>query len=112
MSGTADVVIIGGGIVGIATAYFLSDAGVRDIVVVEQGTVGGGATGRAAGVMLVQAGSETSLRLQLEAIAVHQQLRDEAGTDLHASGSLLLFRSAGAAQTARARLAFHEACGV
>jgi sarcosine oxidase, subunit beta len=112
VSGTADVVIVGGGIVGISTAYFLAGAGVRDVVVLEQGTVGGGATGRAAGVMLLQADSEASLRFQLEAVAVHRGLREETGTDLHACGSLLLWRSAETAQAARSRLAVYETCGV
>lgn len=112
MNGTADVVVIGGGIAGISTAYFLSEAGVRDIVVLEQAAVGAGASGRAAGIMLVQADSETDLRFQLEAIAVHRRLKDEVGTDLRASGSLLLWRSAGAAEAARDRLGFHAACGI
>jgi len=112
MNGSADVVIIGGGIVGLSTAYFLSAAGVRDVVVLEQATVGAGASGRAAGVMLAQAGSEADLRFQLEAIAVHRRLQEEVGTDLHASGSLLLWRSAGAAEAARERIGFHADCGV
>jgi glycine/D-amino acid oxidase-like deaminating enzyme len=112
MNGTADVAVIGGGIVGLATAYFLSEAGVRDVVVLEQATVGAGASGRAAGVMLVQAGSEADLRFQLEAITVHRRLQADVGTDLHASGSLLLWRSAGAADAARARVGFHADQGI
>jgi sarcosine oxidase subunit beta len=112
MNSSADVVVVGGGIVGVSTAYFLSCAGVRDVVVLEQGAVGGGATGRAAGVMLVQADSDAGLRFQLEAIAVHRRLRDEAGTDLRPSGSLLLWRSAEAAAAARGRCAFHAEQGV
>lgn len=112
MSGSADVVIVGGGIVGVSAAYFLTEAGVRDVVVLEQATVGAGATGRATGVMLVQSGSDADLSFQLEAIAVHRRFQDEFGTDLHASGSLLLWRSAGEAQAARERLGFHADRGV
>ncbi len=112
MNGTADVAIIGGGIVGLSTAYFLSEAGIRDVVVLEQATVGAGASGRAAGVMIVQMGSEPDLRFQLEAIAVHRRLQEEVGTDLHASGCLLLWRSAGAADGVRGRLGFHADCGI
>jgi glycine/D-amino acid oxidase-like deaminating enzyme len=112
MSGSADVVIIGGGIVGISAAYFLVEAGVRDVVVLEQATVGAGATGRAAGVMLVQSGSDADLAFQLAAIAVHRRFHEEVGTDLRASGSLLLWRSAGEAQAARHRLGFHADRGI
>jgi sarcosine oxidase subunit beta len=112
VNGTADVVIIGGGIVGISTAYFLAEAGVRDIVVLERATVGAGATGRAAGVMLMQSGSEAALRFQLEAVAVHRRLQEDVGTDLHASGSLLLWRSEAAARAAQGRLGFHADAGI
>lgn len=109
---TADVVVIGGGIVGMGAAFFLSEAGVRDVVVCEQAHVGAGASGRAAGVMMLQVGSETDLRFQLEAIAVHRRLQDEVGTDLHASGCLLLWRSADAAQAAEKREALYADFGV
>lgn len=112
MNGTADVVIVGGGIVGISAAYFLAEAGVRDVVVLEQATVGAGATGRAAGIMLVQSGSAADLHFQLEAIAVHRRFREEVGTDLRASGSLLLWRAPDAAQAARERIGFHAEAGI
>jgi sarcosine oxidase subunit beta len=108
----ADVVVIGGGIVGLSAAYFLSEAGVRDVTVLEQATVGAGATGRAAGVMLLQSGSAADLRFQLEAVAVHRRFHAEVGTDLHQCGSLLLWRSAEAAEAAKDRLAFHDEAGV
>src|SRR5579864_5257593 len=112
MNGSADVVIIGGGIVGISAAYFLTEAGVRDVVILERATVGAGATGRAAGVMLVQSGSDADLSFQLEAIAVHRRFCEEVGTDLRASGSLLLWRSDADAQAARDRIPFHADRGI
>ena len=51
-----DVVIVGGGIVGIATAYFLGRAGVRSTVV-ERDAVGSHASGFAFGGLSPLAGS-------------------------------------------------------
>jgi len=112
VNATADVAVIGAGIVGISTALFLTEAGVPNVVVLEQAHVGAGASGRAAGVMLVQAGSDDALRFQLECIALHRRFRDEFGTDLRPTGSLLLWRSAGAAAEARAQVALHAAHGI
>jgi sarcosine oxidase subunit beta len=41
-----DVVIIGGGVHGLATAYYLAKMGVRNIAVIEKGYLGGGGSGR------------------------------------------------------------------
>ncbi len=45
---TADIAIVGGGIVGATLATLLTQAG-KDVIVLESGTVGGGASGRNAG---------------------------------------------------------------
>jgi sarcosine oxidase, subunit beta len=112
MNATADVAVIGGGIVGISTALFLAEAGVPHVVVLEQARVAGGASGRAAGVMMVQTGSDAALRFQLECIAVHRRFRDEFGTDLRTTGCLLLWRSRDAAEEARAAVGMHAARGI
>ncbi len=46
----ADVVVVGGGIAGTSAAYHLAKAGV-DVVLIERGSIGGGATGAAVGVL-------------------------------------------------------------
>ena len=46
---TADVVIIGGGVVGCSIAYHLARRGARDVVVLERDAVGAGTTSKAAG---------------------------------------------------------------
>src|SRR5579884_3051751 len=45
---TADAVVIGGGISGVATAYFLAKAG-RRVILVEKGVIAGEASGRNGG---------------------------------------------------------------
>ena len=50
MQQTTDVVIIGGGVTGCATAYYLRKAGI-DVVLLEQENIGGQASGAAAGLL-------------------------------------------------------------
>ena len=50
MKNTAEVVIIGGGVIGLSIAYHLAKRGLTDIVVLEkEDMVGTGSTGRCAG---------------------------------------------------------------
>lgn len=58
MNKTASVVIIGGGISGVAIAYNLAKKGVKDIVVVEKGYLASGSTGRCGAGVRMQWGTE------------------------------------------------------
>ena len=52
LTSSTDVLVIGGGIVGAASAYYLSKAGVR-VTLLEAETLGYGATGRNLGFIWV-----------------------------------------------------------
>ncbi|MFQ5847932.1 MAG: glycine oxidase ThiO [Candidatus Methylomirabilales bacterium] len=54
MARTADVIIIGAGVVGCSVAYHLAGMGVKGIVVLDRGRVGGEASGAAAGMLAPQ----------------------------------------------------------
>src|ERR1700721_1822286 len=60
---TADAVVVGGGTVGAWCAYFLRRAGLPNVVLVEKGVLGQGASSRAAGVVRVQGGTPEAVRL-------------------------------------------------
>ncbi|MFX8082908.1 FAD-dependent oxidoreductase, partial [Acinetobacter baumannii] len=72
---TADAVVIGGGYLGLTTALRLAERG-RDVVLLEAGRVGGGASGRNGGFVLpgFTAGNE----------AIAHRLGDQAAADLWA----------------------------
>src|SRR5215210_2053696 len=55
-----DVVVVGGGNLGLWTAHRLARRGFGRIAVLERGWAGGGATSRSAGVVRQQGGSETA----------------------------------------------------
>ena len=48
---SADVVIVGGGLEGAATAWALTRRGVTDVLVLERDTVGSGGTGKSSGIV-------------------------------------------------------------
>ncbi|MCW2526996.1 MAG: FAD-dependent oxidoreductase, partial [Pseudonocardiales bacterium] len=47
----AQVVIIGGGVIGASVAYHLTELGFRDVVLLEQGRLSSGTTWHAAGLV-------------------------------------------------------------
>ncbi len=50
----AEFLIVGGGITGLCAAYFLLEAGVKDIVLIEKNTIGSGSTGHSAGMLVAE----------------------------------------------------------
>lgn len=50
-----DYLIVGGGITGVSLAYFLANAGEKNIILVEKNTIASGATGHAAGSLVASA---------------------------------------------------------
>lgn len=66
----ADVVVIGGGIMGLATAFELAKLGVERIVVVEKGYLCSGASGRNGGGVRAQWSSAENVRLMKESIRI------------------------------------------
>jgi sarcosine oxidase subunit beta len=76
-----DVVVVGGGNLGLWTAYQLAQRNVGRIAVCERGWAGGGATSRSAGVVRQQGGSETAIKLGKLARELYLKLGEELGVD-------------------------------
>ncbi|HCP07187.1 MAG: FAD dependent oxidoreductase [Synergistales bacterium 58_81] len=89
---TADVVVIGAGVQGCSIAYNLAKMGVKDIVVLEKGTICSGSTGRCGAGIRAQWGTEMNCRFGLAAVEKFEQLHDELGMDcgLNQSGYLMV----------------------
>jgi glycine/D-amino acid oxidase-like deaminating enzyme len=96
----ADVVVVGAGIVGCATAYFLARRGVR-VVVVERGSVPGEQSRKNWGFVRQQGRDPLEVPLVMEANRLWQGLERELGADLEwvQGGNLAL--AADAARMAR-----------
>ena len=79
---TAEVVIVGGGVVGASVAYHLAARGCRDVLVIERGRQAGeGSTGRATGGFRAQFSTAANVRLSLLAREKLLRFREEIGVD-------------------------------
>jgi sarcosine oxidase, subunit beta len=111
---TADVVVVGGGTVGAWCAYFLRQAGLAQVVLVEKGHLGQGASSRAAGIVRMQGGTPEAVRLGLWSRGFYLRQRDEIGTDsgFTERGYLLPCFTEADVTAARERMAMQTALGV
>ncbi|MBI4573627.1 MAG: FAD-binding oxidoreductase [candidate division NC10 bacterium] len=81
MAETADIVIIGAGIVGCSIAYHLALQGSAKVVVVEKDLICSGSTGKSAGGIRQQFATEVNLRLSIESLRMFHRMREELRID-------------------------------
>ena len=80
---SAQVVIIGGGVMGASAAYHLAARGAKGIILLEREQFfGQGATGRCAGGVRHQFGTEINIRLSLASLGMLGHFQDEVGQDI------------------------------
>jgi sarcosine oxidase subunit beta len=78
---TADVIIIGGGAVGLSTAYHLARLGAGEVVLLEKETLGEGSTGRCAGGARVDFSTAVNVEFSLLAFQKLAHFTEELGVD-------------------------------
>jgi sarcosine oxidase subunit beta len=111
---TADAVVVGGGTVGAWCAYFLRQAGLGKVVLIEKGVLGQGSSSRAAGVVRVQGGTPEAVRLGQWTRAFYQRQHQEIGTDsgFVQQGYLLPAFSGAEVVAAQARIEMQRTLGL
>ncbi|WP_420823477.1 NAD(P)/FAD-dependent oxidoreductase [Streptomyces natalensis] len=91
----ADVVIIGGGVMGTSIAFHLAEAGVHNIVVVERGDLGSGSSGKPIGGVRAQFSDPLNIELGRRSLRAFQDFphRPGAGIRFDRVGYLFLLTS-------------------
>lgn len=77
----ADVVVIGGGVIGVMTAWFLRDRGLS-VVVCEKGRIAGEQSGRNWGWVRQQGRDPAELPIMVESLSIWKRLAAELGDGL------------------------------
>jgi sarcosine oxidase subunit beta len=110
----AKIVIIGGGIMGLALAYNLSQRGENDVVVLEKGYLCHGASGRNGGGVRMQWGTATNVELAKRSIQIMKGFARELGINiwLRQGGYLFLAKSDQIAARLERSAALHNQYGV
>ena len=77
---TADVVIVGGGIVGASIAWHLTDAGCRNVLIVEREShQGKGSTGKSMGGVRAQFATRPNIQMSLYSIPFYASFDERLG---------------------------------
>ncbi|MFF5546507.1 NAD(P)/FAD-dependent oxidoreductase [Streptomyces olivaceoviridis] len=110
----AEVVIVGGGVVGTSIAWHLARAGVRDVVLVERDELAAGSTSKAAGGVRAQFSDELNIRLGARSLEAFGRFEEEVGQDigLHRVGYLFLLSTPGQVAAFEAGVRLQNSLGV
>jgi dimethylglycine dehydrogenase len=92
MKASAQVVVVGGGVVGASVLYHLTKAGWTDVVLLERKQLTAGSTWHAAGGMHTLNGDPNVARLQQYTVNLYKEIEAESGQhcSIHLPGGLML----------------------
>ena len=84
--------VIGGGVIGLSTAYHLARKKVKKVILLDKGPIGSGSSSRAAGIITGLLWSETGVLVRKKSLALYRELsRDLPGYQFQDVGCLNLF---------------------
>lgn len=81
MQQTADIVVIGGGVMGCSILYHLTRRGVRHPLLLERGVLGAGSTGRSQAICRMHYSNPITAALAWDSLQVYANFDDEVGGD-------------------------------
>ena len=101
---SADVVIVGGGVVGVSAAFHLAEAGAK-VVLLERDQLGSGSTSKAAGGFRTQFSDPLNIEIARRSLAASRPSTRRPGWEigLHEVGYLFLFTPRGGGRRVHAR---------
>ncbi|QZY00840.1 NAD(P)/FAD-dependent oxidoreductase [Halobaculum rubrum] len=107
------VAVVGGGIVGVASAYELAARGV-DVTLFERGSLGAGSTDRALGGIRAQFSTRVNVELSVASINVWDAFEERFGVDIDRrhTGYLFCTRDPETADAFAEQVAMQNECGV
>jgi sarcosine oxidase, subunit beta len=110
----ADVVVIGGGVMGASVAFHLAEAGVEDVLLLERDTLACGSTSRSAGGVRAQFSDAVNVALGWRSLPAFERFATRPGgeIDLHQVGYLFLHTDADAWATAQEAVALQNSMGI
>jgi sarcosine dehydrogenase len=79
--GTADVIIVGGGVAGLSTAMQLAQRG-QKVILLEREMLGNGSTGRAAGLLGQLRGTAEHTRMLMDGVEIVRELERQAEVEI------------------------------
>lgn len=110
----AEIVIVGGGVIGLSIAYHLAKLGLHDVVVLERGYLAEGASGRNGGGVRQQWSTEINIRLMQESVELCRRFAVDLGVNVwfRQGGYLFLARNAKEVARLEKNIALQNRCGV
>jgi len=111
---SAQVVIIGGGVIGCSVAYHLTKLGWRDVVLLERSQLTAGTTWHAAGLIVSGFTTETTIEMAKYTRDLYVRLGEETGQDtgFYANGYMQIASNRETLDNQRRRADFCRAYGV
>lgn len=108
------IAIIGAGVMGLSIAYQLTKRGYRDVVILDEGYLAEGASGRNGGGVRMQWSTEANIRLMQDSIELCRSFASELGVQiwLRQGGYLFLARTPRAQAALETNAALQNKCGV